>query len=227
MPDKKQEIYKTEDEIKEEAKLRRKQEEQLSAARKPDSPSKKKLDNYWYHYKWHTIAGIAILLMAVMFLRDMVFRTQPDATIIMISEEYYFTGELEELQQQLEQSAWDRNGDGKVSIQIDFINLPAENDDGTAASQDAYATQMKLVTVVAAGLDPLYLLDESAYNWLMKMGAQGEDEDEAEADSVFIPDVAPADKYGMAGMKFYLRSDLGSGQEYHQYCMELLQALNR
>lgn len=224
MPDKKSEVYKTEDEIREEARLRREQEEKISSAQKPKSKSRIKFDNYWYHYKWQTIAGVIAVLLICLFVNDTFLRAKPDVTIVMISERYFTPDELETIRINLEQTAWDRNGDGKVYVLIDHNRLSPDLDDDSVPTETEYAAQMKLVAVVASGTDPLYLVDGTGYDRLMQMAGQAEDGQDI---NIFIPESVPADNFGAAEMRFYLRSSLDGKQEYYEYCLELLRSLNK
>lgn len=220
MPDKKTQTYKTEDEIKQEARLRREQEAADAATKKPESKRKTKFDNYWYHYKWHTIAGVVALLLVCLFISDTFLREKPDATIVMVSDRYFAPDETDAIRKNLEQIAWDRNGDGRVYILIDSNHLAPDID---SPNESDYAAQMKLVAVVAAGAEPLYLIDEAAYDRLMQMSGQTEDSPDIE---VFVPESVPADKFGAADMTLYMR--YGKDDDaYYQYCMELLQAFGR
>lgn len=162
--------YKTEAQLKEEALLRAEQQAKIDALKPPPSPKKKKADNFWYHYKWHTIAGVAVLALVAFFFRDVVLSTDPDATILFTTRTPVAQETLDALQIALEAVAPDGNGDGKVSILIDYIYLAPAQDtqsvsdgqaaEGMLAAESDYASTMKLATVVAAGVDNLFLVDQ-------------------------------------------------------------------
>ena len=171
--------YKTEEVLKEEAKAR------AAAAAKapPPSPGRKKAENFWYHYKWATLGGAVALCLAALLLRDLFFRTSPDATIIVVTQEFLHTDEITALETALGEILPDRNGDGKQVAVVDYINLPANEQEANApetqdqvpnlGGQMDYASVMKLTTVMAAGMDPLFLVDDSTYDYLS--GMAGED----------------------------------------------------
>ena len=77
------EVFKTEDQLKAEAKARIAAEQAQLDAAAPKSERQKKRENFWYHYKWHSIGGAFLALLLVFFLRDFL-QPRPDVTLIMI-----------------------------------------------------------------------------------------------------------------------------------------------
>lgn len=161
--------YKTEEQLKQEAKRRAEEQAKLDALKPPPSPQKKKADNFWYHYKWHTIAAAVVVALAVFFVRDVVLSTDPDATILFVTNTPVSQETQDALQAILVEQGIDGNGDGEVSILVDYIYTPPALPEGAEAQDDPsaamaagadYAGSMKLTTVVAAGVDLLYLLDD-------------------------------------------------------------------
>lgn len=254
--------FKTEDQLKEEAKRRAAEQARMQALKPQPSAKKKKADNFWYHYKWHTVGGILALLLIAFFAKDVIFRTDPDATIILATSRAMPMEATEALQTALEAVAWDYNGDGKVSIAVDAIYMPvdtgeaAETESGEAGidvgGQSDYASVMKLTTVVAAAMDPIYLLDDDLYAYMLQMAAGSEQDDEGnivpnapteeDAFAIFerlevaggdvrIPFAATAmadnaQLAPLAGAGFSLRIQTGDkNTDYQDYCRSLLEAL--
>lgn len=223
--------YKTEDHLKAEAKARREAELKRMAACPPD-PAAQKRENFWYHYKWHTIVIILFVIILSFFTKDLFFRTKPDATIIMVSRQYYPQESLDDLARALELAAADFNGDKKVSILVDSILLPSggeqQEDAGAVMNgQQEYASSVKLFSVVAAASDPIYLLDSEAYACMMDMAGE---------DSIFIPDSVSASGLAFqdaqnaelfSAMRFYLRDAAlrEKNPAYYRYCEALLQSI--
>lgn len=255
--------FKTEDQLKEEAKQRAAEQAKIDALKKPAPPRKKKAENFWYHYKWHTIAGCVALVLVVFFLKDMLFRTDPDATILMTTQQYYSQETIDAIQASLESMATDFNGDGKVSITIDYIYSPAQPTEEELAEMDEmeqmqmsggqqdYASTMKLTTVVAAGMDPLYIVDEGMYDHFLQMaaghdeegnpqpitedtesmfatleGIQGAEKDRLPLEeTILATEPIPGD---LTGLNFCLRLEEAMSRSkdgYFEYCRELLRLL--
>lgn len=50
----------------------------------PDNrtPFRRKLDNFWFHYKWHTISALCVILMLAIMIPQCLFRPTYDAYIL-------------------------------------------------------------------------------------------------------------------------------------------------
>ncbi|MDL2233714.1 hypothetical protein LJC63_09100 [Ruminococcaceae bacterium OttesenSCG-928-L11] len=183
--------YKTETQLKEEALERLRKQKLLEAQRKPKSTREKKAENFWYHYRGATFGVILGLILVVMFVKDIFFKTDPDLSIVMVTTQYISAEYLEELTQKFENCATDVNGDGKVVVSIDHIPYTpirlSEEDVSAAGGEDEamieamqdtqtdYTYTMKLMTILGAGTDPIYVLDEANFDYLHSMGADSED----------------------------------------------------
>lgn len=209
------EQYKTEEQLKREARAQKEQE--AAAARKtPKSDGQKKWENFWYHYKWHAVAAVSVLILGVFFVNDVVFRAVPDLTVVMVTGEYYEQEKLDSLARVMGEAAGDYNGDGKVLANVDFILIPGDQD-----TQD-YAYAMKLTTVLAAGADPVYLLDEKGLADLTEKSGGA---------PFFGALTAPASALGIngvEGLRFYIREKEAfvKKQAYYGYCENFLKTLN-
>jgi hypothetical protein len=210
MAEKYREEYKTEEQIKQEVKARREAEARALPPQK--SERAKKAENFWYHYKWHTIAAVALVFLGVFFVRDIFFRPRPDATIVMVTEVPYDPETIDRLEAALTELA-PLNEKGKKLIAVDYINFTPGND--AAISEMAAASQMKLMAVMAAGSEYIFLLDESTHGYITGMDEGG---------SIFEPESVPADEPGFEGLTFYLRQSEQDNENY-MYARELMNNL--
>lgn len=253
--------YKTDEMLHDEAIKRMEEHEKLKAAEKPAPAWKKKAENYWYHYKWHTLFGAVMTVILVFVLKDIFFTTRADVTVLMVSRKYYDADVIEALTESIEMHAGDFNGDGKVYIIIDYIYYPQKSggeetdapDSGQIISgggQLDYTTDIKLSTVIAAGTDPLYIIDDGIYEHFLQMAAGYDSEgnpmpisEDTESMFVTLDEIAGAkgDRLqlsdtvianspvgsGLEDLSFCLRYETsmsGSQNGYYEYCMELLKA---
>lgn len=254
--------YKTESDLKAEALERQRREQLIMANRKPKSTAEAKAENFWYHYKWITIASVLGVVLLVFLIKDIFFKTAPDVTIIMVTEKYISAEYLSELSAAMERQMEDLNGDGKVLVAIDSIPFtplspeelealsqqtteegaapdadPGMPSEGTA--QQDYSYTIKLMTLIAASTDPIYLLDQSNYTYIAGMndedgdiflpldhisGAVG-DSLPVTATTIHAEEIAPY----FGELSFYLR-DLSYSKrnaEYHAQCMDFLEQIAR
>jgi hypothetical protein len=189
--------YRTEEQLKQAAKEERRRQELIAASRKPKSAGEKKIENFWYHYRFATIATVIVVILAAFIIKDIFFRVSPDVKIFMLTESYVSEETIEKLAGAMEAHSPDFNEDGRVYVSIEALTFsptgPAvgeplavgEGEDTEAAMNRAvmdYNTAMKLMTILAEASDPIFLLDEVNYQYLQAMSdsdsaSMGEDLD--------------------------------------------------
>ncbi len=84
------------------------------------------LDNFWYHYKWHTIAAIFVLVVAIVCTVQLVQREDYDAVIayagskdVSKKAENGDVAEIVTLQTSLKDVVKDVDGNGEISISLE------------------------------------------------------------------------------------------------------------
>ncbi|MCX7841905.1 MAG: hypothetical protein N2489_02375 [Clostridia bacterium] len=118
-----------------------------------------KARNFLYYYKFHIIAVLASVLLAGYFVYSIVNRVEPELSIVVAGDLYI--QDTEDLRQKFKAELPELN-----EISLDHIIL-SEKLDG----QQAYAMQMKLVTLMAAGDIDVFILDRENFNKYAKSGA--------------------------------------------------------
>lgn len=95
-----------------------------------------RIGNFFYHNKMPLFVGALIVLLAVLFVRDIITNKKPDVAVMIMANDPEFdfrTGDIEKL---LEPYCEDFNGDGEVYVRVSY--LPAVYDDN---SMDVYYNQ--------------------------------------------------------------------------------------
>ena len=118
-----------------------------------------KLENIWYHYKFHILVGLFLLVTLVVSLHSCVVKPKYDIQV------FYVTGSSPMYNEQL---AWletavashcgDVNGDGEVTVSVTGVRVGASSD-ATQRVQDLNAVQAgdaMLLFGDAAGIDYLH-----------------------------------------------------------------------
>ena len=95
---------------------------------KIESPFLKKLDNYWYHYKWHTIVGIVVVIILSVLLFQTCSKQDYDGYIlyagpykISSSAENGNTSSYSNTISALKKVCYDTNNDKNVNVTL--LNL--------------------------------------------------------------------------------------------------------
>ena len=99
--------------------------------RKTEEPRKpmtfrEKLDNLWYHYRALICFGLFVVAAAVFVIVQTVTQERPDYRICMAAMTYVPDEIVASMEIELEKYGKDLNGDGKVSVEIQSLNVAPE-----------------------------------------------------------------------------------------------------
>jgi hypothetical protein len=132
---------------------------------KKKSEIKKKWGNYWYYYKWHTYAGIFVLIVMLVTITQCASNVKPDNTIMLISKTSPLPQEVSTLiKNDLAKYVIDINKDGKKTL--DFLSL----DFSSSNPQMFQAAQVKLMGELQTADSFIFLIDNGAYKDYIKDG---------------------------------------------------------
>ena len=134
-------------------------------------------DNYWYHYKWHTIVGAFVAVFLVIVIGQMASKEKVDVYIMYAGPKSFTPAEIHEIEDAFEDIMPDLNGDGKKTVQFTDImyltdNKIEEYKTQAEAEGEEYKPKMdyiqemreKYKLQLAAGDAYLLLLDPEVYN---------------------------------------------------------------
>lgn len=115
--------------------------------------------NYWFYYKWQTIAVAFALILLVYTIVDTITKVHPDLSVCfagnyMLSETDYAT-----LQERMKASITDTNGDGQNAVEFMEIYLA----DSETPDEMQMANQQKLYLQFAAGDSYLFVMDRALF----------------------------------------------------------------
>lgn len=122
---------------------------------KPDEPKeltkKEKHANWWHYHKLMLLIIALAAALVISFIWEMVSKVEPDFQLAYVGEYALDMQSVEQLEQALNALAPDRNGDGKILVQVTSFVVNEED-------PMAYATQMSLVADMSVGQSDFYLL---------------------------------------------------------------------
>lgn len=79
---------------------------------------KTKWENFWYHHKW-TFWGCVFAAVALIIVFTQMFTNDsPDYRVLLMTEDTYFSGDVEKLEKVLAEYGTDLNDDGQVLVNI-------------------------------------------------------------------------------------------------------------
>ncbi len=81
------------------------------------------LDNYWYHYKWHTLAGIFVAVFLIITSIQMFGKQEVDVYVMYAGPKSFTPTQITEIQDAFEDLIPDMNDDGDKVVQFVDITL--------------------------------------------------------------------------------------------------------
>ena len=129
---------------------------------------REKWENYWYHYKWHTILAIFVTVCALYTVFDYTTRQSSDFDLTYIGDYMNYEGLSEALVANYPDIITDANGDGKIKVEVNAI-YTSEN---IAYDSDLNFWQRIDIDLVN-GESYIYLVDEHLLDAFIKRGANG------------------------------------------------------
>ncbi len=135
--------------------------------------------NFWYHNKWYVLAGLTLCLALFAFIWQSATRIKPDYLICMVATEEVLPSADERLEKALEEYAKDRNGDGKIRVEVQCLNIQQMN--GDKVNEDAIADQQSAMAHLMTRDVVLWAVDPSYYSGTLSTAFNGKPE------SFFVP----------------------------------------
>lgn len=122
---------------------------------------KKKLEHFWYDYKWYVLFGILAALVVWNFAGQKAASAEPDVLVSFVTMEEIPAQTLDALRTRLEGLSEDSNGDGRAEAAVQVYHYDGK---GSAFSDpEAYsAAAIHLATEIRMELADFFITDEPA-----------------------------------------------------------------
>lgn len=117
---------------------------------------KKKLDNYWYYYKIHTIVAIFVVIVLAVMIHQCVARVEPDAMIIIAGQSASVSSDDQQsMEKYFSSLSSDVNKDGKKYVECDAMTL------GDGQTQEEMAYSVKLSANLVDKDNIIFIFDQA------------------------------------------------------------------
>ncbi|MBE6761134.1 MAG: hypothetical protein E7551_02495 [Ruminococcaceae bacterium] len=125
---------------------------------------KAKIENFWYHYKYHSIAIFIVFITIAVSLAQCAFKTDYDLKIIVATRSMTLsTPQIEAITNELNRYGTDVNGDGEVNILLVDCTI----DGNTSDYQTLLGKQQKLQALLMTDIEAmLFLTDNECLEWI-------------------------------------------------------------
>ena len=170
MADNKNEILEEQRRAREEfLELKKMQSGEMKAPPKPSEVAivpktpKEKWDNFWFQYKWHVTAIVAVTVILAVLITQCATRTKYDLEVVYFTYTSALDEQTDKIAEYIEKYASDINGDGAVNVQV--INCSFTDNSGNVQYKNTMLT--KLQSLIAGDQNALlYITDEKSYKYL-------------------------------------------------------------
>lgn len=127
--------------------------------KQPMTP-KEKLKHFWDYHKWVCIFLLFLVGVAAVAITDTVTRERPDYTVTIAADGYLPDSFIARFEEELASYGKDVNGDGEVSVQIQFS--PISTDPLSPYYDRGVGRQAVMAHIMAFDV-PIFALDPSMY----------------------------------------------------------------
>jgi len=131
---------------------------------------KDKRANFWYYHRWQIILSVLGFILIFSFVYSMVTKVKPDYQIALMTQMAYPQEVYEQMADEMEQYAEDRNGDGKVVIQINNYQFIQGEAAEAADPNVVMAGVVKFSADAQTGESMIYITDETSFDTVAEQG---------------------------------------------------------
>ena len=124
--------------------------------------AKEKSENFWFHYKWHTLGAIAFVIIAVICVIQLMGRTPYDMKVVLFTHTAVGDTHTELLTDYFEEYSADLNGDGEVKVQL--LNCTIDDKGYDLQYKNTIYTRI-LGIINAEDQAMIYIVDDKAIDY--------------------------------------------------------------
>lgn len=131
-------------------------------ALKPTTP-KEKWQNYWYHFKWHTIAVVFLAVVITVLTVQCANREKYDFQVVYFSYQSVLDSQLDKVEEYIEKHAADIDGNGEVNVSV--VNCSFSEESKDINYRNTVFSKIQAMLVVD-DTSIMYIVDDKAEEYL-------------------------------------------------------------
>lgn len=124
---------------------------------------KQKIENYWYHYKWHTIITVFFIITGLVCLVQCSTKEKPDDKALLYVNQNLLDNAANRLSEELGRYIDDYNQNGEVLYRVNNVSYNGSN---LAGVNYSVANSEKLLSALATAEYVLFIVDEHGFDYL-------------------------------------------------------------
>ena len=152
----------------------------------PNATFSDKLSNFWYYHKYHVIIAVVAVAVLIYLSTSLVMKEKYDYEIICVLQNpvitrengdylsdgsgektYIYEEDSDYLKRYLESVGDDLNGDGKVTVSINYINIEENRETATEIQKH----KEQILTALRTGECMILLGDKTGFDFLSEADA--------------------------------------------------------
>ncbi len=131
---------------------------------------KGRLQNYWYHYKVHTILIAAVAALIAILITQCATQKPCDVKVLLSTNGYYVNEQIERLEEYLKQYCPDVDGNGEVTVSVIDCSYST---DGQYDNNYVTGLAQKMNALIASdGSVQIFIVDEKNLNRLNELAKE-------------------------------------------------------
>ena len=134
--------------------------------------SKDKAKNFWFHYKWHVIAGVFIATVLSILIAQCAGREKFDIKLVLFTYDNYLDSQTVKMEEYFEGFCPDFDGNGEVNVGITSCSY-SKNDFSNPEYNNTMATKLQSILVAQREI-ALYIVDEESYEFINSIPHENE-----------------------------------------------------
>lgn len=130
-----------------------------------ETPADKR-KNWWYYHKSHVVAGLLVFAFFAAVLYSVLSKTKPDYTVAVMTSYTMPENGQNELERLFEQYADDRNGDGKVAVDVVCYVFSSAMPSTSDALQQQQAAVARFAGDILSNESMIFLHNKEAFDFM-------------------------------------------------------------
>lgn len=139
-------------------------EETIHSGQITPETGREKAENWWFHYRNKLIVLVLSIAVVTSIVYSVTSKVEPDYTIAVVTSFTMPENGVEQLEQCFEQYADDRNGDGKIKVEVSHYTLSGKEASSEEQYQKEQADISRLSVDIALNDSMIFLHDTAGFS---------------------------------------------------------------
>lgn len=127
--------------------------------------TKKKLENFWFYYKWWVLGGVLLVIFASVMINDIVNKEKYDCAVVLVTHDSLSVEQTAAIDGALDALVADSDGDGSPNVSI--ISISGYLQENNAYS---YGSDMQFTVYMQGDENNVWIIDTFTKEYLEESG---------------------------------------------------------